>query len=83
MSKKSKKLNKEKRLQKKRSIKTANRARYAELKRIGQNSKSKRSLRQSKKNKRVNLIDHSTGLCGNIACKKCDPAGIFKNKLVA
>ena len=73
MSKKSKKANKEKRLQKKRSIKMANRAKYAELKRIGQNSKSKRSLRQNKKHRMAKNIDHADGPCGNIACKKCFP----------
>ena len=73
MSKKSKNLNREKRLQKKRAIKTANKARYAELKRIGQNGKSKRFLRNSKKHKLVRIIDHPDGFCGNIACKKCFP----------
>lgn len=82
MSKKAKKINKEKRLQKKRAIKAANRSRYAELARLGQNSKSKRYLKQSRKSKTINIIDHSTGPCGNIACRKCDPAGIFRNNLI-
>ena len=73
MSKKSKNLNREKRLQKKRAIKNANKARYAELKRIGQNSKSKRFLKSSKKNKTIKTTDHSDGHCGNPACKKCFP----------
>ena len=73
MSKKSKNLNREKRLQKKRAIKNANKARYAELKRIGQNSKSKRFLKNSKKNKTLKQVDHPDGPCGNPACKKCFP----------
>lgn len=67
---------KEKKLQKKRAIKAANRARYAELKRLGQNSKSKRFLKGCKKNKLVNYISHPDGFCGNVGCKKCDPCKI-------
>jgi len=78
MSKKAKANQKQKRLMKKRARRVANRARYDELKRIGQNSKSKRSLNQSSKNKRVNTISHPDGHCGNIGCKKCDPCGIHK-----
>ena len=74
MSKKSKQINREKRLQKKRALKAANKARYAELKRVGQNTKSRRSLMQSKKRKLVKMINHKDGMCGNLACKKCFPA---------
>ena len=72
MSKKSKQANREKRLQKKRAMKAANKARFAEMKRVGQNSKSRRSLMQSKKHRLV--IDHKDGICGNLACIKCYPA---------
>ena len=74
MSKKAKQINREKRLQKKRAIKTANKARYAELKRVGQNTKSRRSMMQSKRRKLVKMIDHKDGMCGNLACVKCFPA---------
>jgi hypothetical protein len=74
MSKTSKKLNREKRLQKKRARKAANKARYAELARTGQNKKSKRFLSNNRKRKTVKLIDHKDGPCGNLACKKCFPA---------
>ena len=73
MSKKARLLNKEKRLQKKRSMKAANKTRYAELKRLGQNSKSKRFVRQSKKSRLLKTVNHPDGPCGNIACKKCFP----------
>jgi hypothetical protein len=74
MSKKAKKTNRERRLQRKRAIKNANKTRYAELKRLGQNSKSKRFMRQSKRYKLVRTVDHPNGACGNIACKKCFPS---------
>jgi len=74
MSKKSKQANREKRLQKKRAMKAANKARFAEMKRVGQNSKSRRSLMQSKKHRLVRIIDHKDGICGNLACIKCYPA---------
>jgi hypothetical protein len=74
MSRTSKKLNREKRLQKKRARKAANRARYAELARTGQNQKSKRFLAGNKKRKTVKLVDHKNGPCGNLACKKCFPS---------
>lgn len=73
MSKKAKVANKEKRLQRKRAIKNANKARYAELARLGQNSKSKRFTKQSKRRKSVKMIDHPNGACGNPACRKCFP----------
>jgi hypothetical protein len=74
MSKKAKAANRELRLQRKRALKAANKARYAELKRVGQNTKSRRSLMQSKRRKLVKMIDHKDGFCGNLACKKCFPA---------
>jgi hypothetical protein len=70
MSKKSKKSNREKRLQRKQALKAANKARYAELKRIGQNSKSKRFQKNAKR-RGIKTIDHRDGFCGNPACKKC------------
>lgn len=73
MSKKSKALSKASNLQKKRAIKAANRARYQELARIGQNSKSVRARRASKHKTLARRIDHKDGHCGNPACKKCFP----------
>ena len=73
MSKKAKAANRELRLQRKRALKAANKARYAEMKRVGQNTKSRRSLMQSKRRRLVKMIDHKNGFCGNLACKKCFP----------
>ena len=73
MSKKCKRAYREKRLARKRAIKAANKARYAELTRLGQNQKSKRFLRGNRKRKTVKLIDHKDGFCGNFACDKCFP----------
>lgn len=72
MSKKYKNAQKEKRKQDKRGRKAANKARYAELKRTGQNSKSKRFSKNNKKNRKARTR-HATGVCHNIACKRCFP----------
>lgn len=73
MSKKSKKATKEKNLQRKRAIKAANKARYQQMARDGQNSKSKRARAGNKRGKKVLTIDHLNGKCGNPACRKCYP----------
>ena len=70
MSKRAKLNNREKRLQEKRSRRAANKARYAEWKRIGVNGKSKRFRRK----KRIVIIEnHFYGFCGNVGCKRCFP----------
>jgi len=86
MSKKSKLNNKDKRLQEKRSRKAANKAKYAELKRLGINSKSKRFQKSQSKKHRSDLGSHPYGNCGNVGCKKCFPdlyqLGVeFKSKM--
>jgi len=83
MSKKSKATAKQKRLVKKRAIKFANKAKYAEMKRLGQNSKSKRSRNQSKQNKRAKTMSHPNGACGNIGCIRCDPERVHRIRKVA
>ena len=75
MSKKSKKLAKQKNLMKKRAKRAANRAKYDAWRDAGENSKSKRFRNKIKK---VNTISHPNGPCGNIGCKKCDPYKIHK-----
>jgi len=72
MSKKSKLRNRERRLLEKRSRRAANRARYAELKRLGINGLSKR-FRANAKRKLAKTVDHPSGPCGNPACSKCFP----------
>lgn len=78
MSKSSKKRQKEKRLILKRARKAANKARFEELKRLGQNSKSKRYLSKRKKRRLAKTVSHPEGSCGNIGCVKCDPCKIHK-----
>lgn len=73
MSKKSKVASKLKKSQAKRARKQANRTRYQELARLGQNSKSKRSISTNAKNKKVNVFGHSLTNCGNIGCRRCNP----------
>lgn len=68
MSKKSKAAAKELRLQKKRALKNANKAKYAAWKQAGENSKSYRSSKRSNSKSSKGL--HLT-FCGNLACKKC------------
>lgn len=72
MSKKSKKLQKERQLSKKRAKRNANKLLFQERARLGQNTKSTRALRSNKKNKR-HMSSHPFGQCGNIGCKKCNP----------
>lgn len=69
MSKKSKAAAKELRLQKKRALKNANKAKYAAWKQAGENSKSYRSVKRKKNGKTAKGL-HLT-FCGNLACKKC------------
>ena len=72
MSKKSKAKNKQDRLNKKRAVKAANKAKYEERKRSGQNSKSKRFTLRKRRTKKVRQR-HAGGACGNLGCKKCHP----------
>ena len=83
MSKKSKAASKQKNLDKKRAIKSARRAQYQAWAEAGQNSKSKRAVKASKRRKKVHPISHPYGPCGNIGCKKCDPCNIHGTKQAA
>jgi hypothetical protein len=74
MSKKTKVNNRNKRLQVKRAKKAANQAHYAELKRQGLNSGSRRARMSSKKRRKRGSVDHPNGFCGNIGCRKCFPS---------
>ena len=78
MSKKAKKASKEKNLQRKRAMRAANKAKYQGMAQAGQNSKSKRFRAKSKIMKKIKMVDHADGHCGNYACDKCFPN---KNKL--
>lgn len=76
MSKKCKAEAKKRRLSKKRSRKAAQKALYETRMRAGQNTKSKRvRLRAMRARKtRGKSGDHPLGPCGNIGCKRCNPA---------
>lgn len=69
MSKKAKKVAKNKRLTAKRAKKAAQKARYQKYAELGQNTKSKRNRRGGAKT--AKMIDHPNGRCGNPACEKC------------
>ena len=76
MSKKSKATAKQVRLNKKRAIKMANKAKYQGWARDGDNTKSKRSRSSNRKNKLAKTVSHSMGHCGNLACVRCYPLKI-------
>ena len=73
MSKKAKSEAKKRRRAKKRAEKAAQRALYESRKRAGQNTKSKRVRLAAKRKRRVRLVRHRTGPCGNIGCARCAP----------
>ncbi len=75
MSKRSKAAAKDIRLQKKRAIKNANKAKYASWKQAGENGKSQRSVKR-KKGKGSAKGLHLT-FCGNLACEKCFSHGEY------
>lgn len=63
----------DKRAARKRGIKMANKAKYAEWRRVGQNTKSNRAKQQSKKKKLFPAFTHRITDCGNLGCKRCHP----------
>lgn len=71
MSKKSKALSKQQNLQKKRAIKSANKAKYSAWRIAGENSKSTRAVRKGKTRRHPDKGKHLIAHCGNPACKKC------------
>lgn len=81
MSKKCKLNNRLEHLQEKRSRRASNKAKYAELKRLGINGKSKRFLSNKRKKRIIGNVDHPFGNCGNVGCEKCFP-DLNQRKLV-
>jgi hypothetical protein len=73
MSKKAKSESKKRRRSKKAAMKSAQKALYESRKREGQNTKSKRVQLRAKRKKRVRLVRHRLGRCGNVGCKTCNP----------
>ena len=76
MSKKCKSEAKKRRLSQKRSRKAAEKAKYDAWKTLGQNTKSKRVKLRAKARRKTAIRSrrHSTGPCGNVGCKLCNPA---------
>lgn len=81
MSKNTKATARQKRLNKKRALKIANKAKYESWRNSGINNKSSRSRRSTSKNKLAKSIDHSMGHCGNLACKRCYPEVLYFGKI--
>ena len=50
------------------------RARYEAWRESGQNSKSKRSRLASSRAVKHRNVSHPEGPCGNVGCKRCNPA---------
>ena len=67
---------KKRRLSQKRARKAAERAKYDAWKSLGQNTKSKRVKLRAKARRKATLrkASHSSGPCGNVGCKLCNPA---------
>jgi len=59
---------------KKKARKLAQQRQYEEWARLGINTKSKRAKLNAKRGKKKSSIDHPDGPCGNIGCRKCNPA---------
>lgn len=73
MGKASRSRRREKKAAVKRARKAANRAKYAEMRRLGQNTLSSRAKRNAKKKIRPHKHRHLIADCGNLGCKKCGP----------
>lgn len=73
MSKQAKSEAKKRRKAKKRARKAAQKAKYEAWKLAGQNTKSKRVKRRSKRERAARSGRHRLGPCGNVGCKKCNP----------
>ncbi|MCA9720591.1 MAG: hypothetical protein H6713_12685 [Myxococcales bacterium] len=54
--------------------KDAQRRQYEAWKLSGQNTKSRRVKLRKQRATPLRSADHSTGPCGNIGCKRCNPA---------
>lgn len=73
MSKKAKSEAKKRRRSLKRARKAAQRALYESRMRSGQNLKSKRVRLRAERERKVRLVRHREGPCGNVGCSKCNP----------
>lgn len=64
------------RLSQKRARKAAAKLKYEQWKKEGRNTKSKRVKLRAKqlRKKQLRTVRHAEGPCGNVGCKKCNPA---------
>lgn len=64
------------RLSQKRARKAAQKALYEQRKKEGRNTKSKRVKLRAKqlRKKTLRIARHLEGPCGNVGCKRCNPA---------
>jgi hypothetical protein len=74
MSKKAKLTSRALRRARKAARKTAQNLQYAAWKLAGKNTKSRRAKLRKQRSNQVRSTDHSHGPCGNIGCKRCNPA---------
>ena len=73
MSKKAKSEAKLRRRSAKRARKAAQRALYEARMRAGQNAMSKRAKLNKQRERKVRVMRHRTGPCGNVGCPECHP----------
>jgi len=74
MSKKAKQTSRALRRARKAARKSAQNLQYAAWKLAGKNTKSRRAKLRKQRSNQVRSEDHSQGPCGNIGCKRCNPA---------
>lgn len=73
---KSRARSKARRQQERKSRKIAQQAQYCAWRDSGQNSRSVRARRASKRSKLVSVFNHPQGECGNAGCRKCNPIAL-------
>jgi hypothetical protein len=74
MSKKAKQTSRALRRARKAARKSAQNLQYAAWKLAGKNTKSRRAKLRKRRSNPVQSKDPSHGPCGNIGCKRCNPA---------
>lgn len=74
MSKRAKTSARQLRRARKAARKAAQNLKYAAWKLAGQNTKSRRAKLQKRRSNQVQNTAHALGPCGNVGCKRCNPA---------
>lgn len=73
MSKSSRKNSSARRADERRKRKLMQKALYEQYAREGNNGKSARSRNKARAERKVRLISHPLGPCGNVGCERCFP----------